>query len=148
MMPQFDTSTFISQIFWLFISFSLLILFCRFFYFPKFYALVKKRSLHIEKEKMAVKDYEKELEVLIRKKEEIMEKTKNELLFLKRDLTKRQQEELIIYEKQLEENLKSTLLSFKDSLQEKKTFISEKVLERMLPIIIKKDPSIFIKPSS
>lgn len=48
-MPQFDTSTFASNIFWLLICFSILIFYYKIFVFPKFHMLRSKRLEKIEK---------------------------------------------------------------------------------------------------
>jgi F-type H+-transporting ATPase subunit b len=46
-MPQFDITTFFSQVFWLLVSFLAVFLFFRFFYIPKMRTVFEKREVHI-----------------------------------------------------------------------------------------------------
>ncbi len=53
-MPQFDTTTFSSQIFWLLICFLILLVFFSFVYLPKMRLIFQKREHHIHDVKLEV----------------------------------------------------------------------------------------------
>jgi F-type H+-transporting ATPase subunit b len=63
-MPQFDTTTFAGQIFWLVLSFGLLYVLVSRVILPKFISIVDQREDHISQDIRAAKDLQKEIDYL------------------------------------------------------------------------------------
>ena len=60
-MPQFDISTYASQIFWLFVSFTLLLGVMAGYVLPRFHHIMKQRNNHIKQLEIQLSSYENQL---------------------------------------------------------------------------------------
>jgi F-type H+-transporting ATPase subunit b len=104
-MPQFDTSTFAGQVFWLVLSFGLLYVLVSRVILPKFISIVDQREDRISQDIRAAKDLQKEIDYLQAKVAE----TKRQAI---REVTE-------LYDKEkrsLEESFKKEFLEMKHHL--------------------------------
>ncbi len=103
-MPQLDVSTFLSQVFWLFTSFTILYLLLGKFCIPKFIKIFKKRDSYIDSNIHAAKlakekanklkhDYEKLLTQTAKDRSLLIDKTNKEIsLMIESELKKKEEE--------------------------------------------------------
>jgi F-type H+-transporting ATPase subunit b len=133
-MPQFDTTTFAGQIFWLVLSFGLLYLLVSRVILPKFISIVDQREDRISQDIRAAKDLQKEIDYLQAKAAE----TKRQAI---REVTE-------LYDKEkrsLEDSFKKEFLEMKQHLhaeQEKvlkETFALEapEIVDQVLNKVVK-----------
>lgn len=104
-MPQFDTTTFAGQIFWLILSFGLLYVLVSRVILPKFISIVDQREDRISQDIRAAKDLQKEIDYLQAKVAETKRKAIHEVTDL--------------YEKEkssLEDSLRKELVDMKHHL--------------------------------
>ena len=118
-MPQFDYSTFSSQIFWLFVSGFALVFFVRFVLLPRIEIIFKHRKNFLDKEKEAIRALEKQLsDIKVKRQEEIQiaeEKAHNFLLTVKKDLEVEKKQ----YVDSLDEKMNDKVASFERLLTKK-----------------------------
>ncbi len=119
-MPQFDSSTFSSQIFWLFVSGFALVCFVRFILFPRVEIIFKNRKKFLDKEQESIRALEKQLNDIKTKRQEevqIAEKKAHDfLLSVKKDLEIEKKQHVDLLEKKMNDKVAAF-----ESLLSKKT---------------------------
>lgn len=118
-MPQFDSSTFSSQIFWLFISGLSLIFFVRLVLMPRVESIFKNRKDFLDKEQESIRVLEKQLaDIKSERQKEVQiaeEKAYKFLLSVKKDLEIEKKK----YVSLLEDKMSSKVASFEDALSKR-----------------------------
>lgn len=118
-MPQFDSSTFSSQIFWLFVSGFALICFVRLVLMPRIEIIFNNRKNLLLKEQESINALEKQLEDIKsgRQKEVHLaeQKAHDFLLLIKKDLDVKKKQHIDLLEKEMHEKI----ATFEDNLSKK-----------------------------
>lgn len=118
-MPQFDSSTFSSQIFWLFISGLSLIFFVRLVLMPRVESIFKNRKDFSDKEQESIRVLEKQLDdIKAERQKEVRiaeEKAYKFLLSVKKDLEIEKNK----YVSSLEDKMSSKVASFENALSKR-----------------------------
>ena len=143
-MPQLDASTYLSQLFWLGVSFGLLYVCMHFFIVPKVKIIFKKRRYFLEEKLEEIDVFRSEIERLEKKIEVLSEKSllrSNEILMETqnqyKELIKKEEktlqrisdEELSIFQKNLEEMEEKIESDLKKKQKDIANLIVQKLLE-------------------
>lgn len=123
-MPQFDSSTFSSQIFWLFVSGFALICFVRLVLIPRIEMVFKNRRLFLQAEQESINALAKQLaDIKIERQKEVHlaeQKAHDFLVLIKKDLDAKKKQ----HTDELEQEMHDKIASFEKNLS-KKTLIAE-----------------------
>ena len=126
-MPQLDTEFWVSQIFWLVITFSILFVLLSKFILPKISAnLETRKSLILENISTAEKKRE-ESESKIKEYNEIIEKCKNEAKNLVNQAKERLMKDINLKKEALEKNLSKEIQKIEIEIQEFRNKAPEKI---------------------
>ncbi|MDR3031349.1 MAG: hypothetical protein LBU35_03115 [Holosporales bacterium] len=146
-MPQLDSSSYCSQLFWLFISLSVLVLLFKKYFIPRMNLIIEKRDGHISKYNSEIEKLECDVKILsenlreiqnnsiIKSAEMIHAATKKSSEFLDEQIKiiKKENEELLNgIKKRLEEEIKSLDSAFKTQIEITSQIIFNKLLERKI----------------
>ena len=155
-MPQLNPESFSSQIFWLFISFSILFLIIHFFLIPKLKKIRKKREETVDDYLSQTKKLNQQIENIITKIDEELNDAKNSFNDkIKEELDKNKiifENEVSLIEKNFEkkkDKLNSELLKSKNEIRNKIPKIcmdlSSHLFQKILGDKIESDPKEFEK---
>ncbi|MDP2194057.1 MAG: hypothetical protein Q8K36_05985 [Alphaproteobacteria bacterium] len=107
-MPQFDTTTYSSQIFWLIISGVLLYSFVKWFFVPRLEGIFKSRLNHLESEKKTIQELEERLKAIEEKRTHDIEHAEQQAFYKLKDM-----------QTQLDSNASAQLTALDQDLQKK-----------------------------
>ncbi|HCU07337.1 MAG TPA: hypothetical protein DIC42_07180 [Holosporales bacterium] len=123
-MPQFDSSTFSSQIFWLLVSGFALICFVRLVLIPRIEIVFKNRKNFLQAEQESINALEKQLaDIKIERQKEVhlaQQKAHDFLLLVKKDLDTKKKQHIDLLEKEMHDKI----ISFEAKLS-KKTLVAK-----------------------
>ncbi|MCC8462630.1 MAG: ATP F0F1 synthase subunit B' [Rickettsia endosymbiont of Ecitomorpha arachnoides] len=108
-MPQFDITTYYSQIFWLIITFGLLYIFVYKFITPKAEEIFNNRQTNIQDNITQADTLTQEVEKLNKYYNEEIDKTNTEIDRLKKEKIDSLESEFLIKKKNLEQDLKNSI---------------------------------------
>ncbi|MCX4079180.1 ATP F0F1 synthase subunit B' [Rickettsia rhipicephali] len=108
-MPQFDTATYHSQIFWLIVTFGLLYIFVYKFITPKAEEIFNNRQTNIQDNITQADTLTIEVEKLNKYYNEEIDKTNTEIDRLKKEKIDSLESEFLIKKKNLEQDLKNSI---------------------------------------
>ncbi|KJW02357.1 ATP synthase B/B' CF family protein [Rickettsia endosymbiont of Ixodes pacificus] len=108
-MPQFDTATYYSQIFWLIVTFGLLYIFVYKFITPKAEEIFNNRQTNIQDNITQADTLTIEVEKLNKYYNEEIDKTNTEIDRLKKEKIDSLESEFLIKKKNLEQDLKNSI---------------------------------------
>jgi F-type H+-transporting ATPase subunit b len=124
-MPQFDSSTFSSQIFWLFVTGFALICFVKFVLLPRIEIIFKNRRNFLHEEQESINALENQIENLkVERQREIHlaeQKAHDFLLLIKKDLDVKKKQHIDLLTKEMQEKV----ASFEESLSKKALAVKE-----------------------
>ena len=130
-MPQFDPSTFSSQIFWLLVSGLALILFVRFVLIPRVNIIFQNRKNFLDQEQQSIHALEEQLNNIKTKRQEevqIAEKKAHDfLLSVKKDLEIEKKQHIDLLEKKMNDKI----VSFETELSQKSATAKEEYAKNL-----------------
>ncbi|MHA1558543.1 MAG: F0F1 ATP synthase subunit B family protein [Alphaproteobacteria bacterium] len=78
-MPQFDTSTYLSQIVWLVLCFGIVIFLIKFIFVPNIFKIKNERFLYVQHFIQQTEEYKKKRDFFVQKREQQVERVQNEI---------------------------------------------------------------------
>lgn len=126
-MPQFDVTTFTSQIFWLLVVFGGFLFVCYKFYFPKLTSMLKDRASRLNDEQGRLDHMRREIEVLENQKAEKIRAVHRQIADMiqnaEHEANAKLNKQLASLDGEITENIKE----LEDSLNRQRTHICESI---------------------
>lgn len=119
-MPQFDTSTFLSQFFWLVICLSILICAFVFVFVPRMNALLENRSRKVHHDLERAKALNQQIEELLKTREERIQFAEEKAQAIIRTTLLEMEDKKTRQFEKIESELNSTLESIKSSMEQQR----------------------------
>jgi F0F1-type ATP synthase membrane subunit b/b' len=120
-MPQFDTSVYASQIFWLVVCLACLVLFCKKIFIPKMNKMIARRDNYIQKQVQIYEKLEAEIEEIKRETERIRIESGDEVSGIVRRASKKSEatmaEQIAAIDKENEDMMNGIKYRLREELQ-------------------------------